>query len=88
MGHEIGDRLRDYWTTAEQLLPSFYSNTLKCDRFLHFASFTLEATEIYRQANNYDRLWKIRTIFDTLNEKRRSLHTKCEKRASMSSTQR
>jgi hypothetical protein len=33
MGHEIRDRLRDYWTTAEQFLMSFYSNTFKRDRF-------------------------------------------------------
>jgi hypothetical protein len=29
MGHDIRGRLRDYWTTAEQFLTSFYSNTLK-----------------------------------------------------------
>jgi hypothetical protein len=41
-GHKIIHRLRDYWTmlsnwtTAEQLLTSFYNNTLKRGRFLHF----------------------------------------------------
>jgi hypothetical protein len=44
---------------------------LKRDRFLHilrYLHFTDNSLEIDRQADNYDRLWKIRTIFDTLND--------------------
>jgi hypothetical protein len=44
---------------------------VKRDRFLHilrFLHFTDNNAEIDRQSDNYDRLWKIRTIFDTLNE--------------------
>jgi hypothetical protein len=47
-----------------------YSNIMKRDRVLHiplFLHFTDNNAEIDRQAENYDRLWKIRTIFDTLN---------------------
>jgi hypothetical protein len=40
IGHDIRDRLRDYWTTAHQLLRSFYSNTLQHDRFLRILRFT------------------------------------------------
>jgi hypothetical protein len=71
MSHYIRDRLRDYWPTAEQFLTSFYSSTMKRDRFLNilrFSHFTDNNAEIDRQADNYDRLLKIRTIFDTLNE--------------------
>jgi hypothetical protein len=71
MGHDIRDKLRDYWTTAKQFLASFYSKTLKRGRFLHilrFLHFTDNNAEIDRQADNYDRLWKIRTIFDALND--------------------
>ncbi|PNF31295.1 hypothetical protein B7P43_G12669, partial [Cryptotermes secundus] len=49
----------------------FYSNTMKRDRFLHilrFLHFAGNNTETDRNANSYDRLWKIRTIFDTLND--------------------
>jgi hypothetical protein len=44
---------------------------LKCGRFLHilrFLYFTDNNAEIDRQADNYDRLWKIQTISDTLND--------------------
>jgi predicted nucleotidyltransferase len=71
MDYDIRDRLRDYWVTAEQFLKSFCSNTMKRDRFLHilrFLHFTDNNAEIDIQADNYDRLWKIRTMFDTLNE--------------------
>jgi hypothetical protein len=70
MGHDIRDRLRDYWSTTEQFFTPFYSNTMKRDRFLHilrFLHFTDNNTDIDKQADDYDRLWKIRTIFDTLN---------------------
>jgi hypothetical protein len=71
MGHDIRDRLRDYWSTAEQFLTPSYSKTLKRGRFLHilrFLHFTDNNAETDRQADNYDRPWKIRTIFVTLNE--------------------
>jgi hypothetical protein len=71
MGHDIRDRIKDYWSTAEQFHTPFYSNTMKRDRFLHilrFLHFTDNNAEIDRKAYNYDRLWKIRTIFDTLND--------------------
>ncbi|PNF14142.1 hypothetical protein B7P43_G17736 [Cryptotermes secundus] len=70
MGHDIRDRLKDYCSTAEQFATPFYSNTMKRDRFLHILRFLHSAdsnTETDRNADNYDRLWKIRTIFDTLN---------------------
>jgi hypothetical protein len=44
---------------------------MKCDRFLHvlcLLHFTDNSIEIDRQANNYDQLWKIKTIFDTQND--------------------
>ncbi|PNF30070.1 hypothetical protein B7P43_G04241 [Cryptotermes secundus] len=44
---------------------------MKRDSFLHilhFPHFADNNTETDRNADSYDRLWKIRTIFDTLNE--------------------
>jgi hypothetical protein len=35
MGHDIRDRIKDYWSTAEQFHTPFYSNAMKRDRFLH-----------------------------------------------------
>ncbi|PNF35735.1 hypothetical protein B7P43_G16134 [Cryptotermes secundus] len=70
MGHDIRDRLKDYWSTAEQFATRFYSNTMKCDRFLHILCFLhfADNTKTDRNADSYDRLWKIRTIFDTLSD--------------------
>jgi hypothetical protein len=71
MGHDVRDTLKDYWSTAEQFATPFYSNTMKRDRFLHilrFLHFADNNTETDRNADSYDRLWKIRTIFDTLND--------------------
>ncbi|PNF38713.1 hypothetical protein B7P43_G16719 [Cryptotermes secundus] len=66
MGHDIRDRLKDYWSTAEQFATPFYSNTMKRDRFLHILCFHFvdNNTKTDRNADSYDRLWKIRTIFD------------------------
>jgi hypothetical protein len=50
------------------LREGFHSNTLKLDRFLHILQFlcsTENNAEIEKQADNFDRIWKIRTIFDT-----------------------
>jgi hypothetical protein len=77
MGHNIRDRIRDYWATAEQFLTSHYGHTLKRDRFLHilsFLHFTGNNAETDRQVVNYDRLGKIRTISDILN----NAYEKCQ----------
>ncbi|XP_023719041.1 piggyBac transposable element-derived protein 4-like [Cryptotermes secundus] len=71
MGHNIRDRLKDYWSTAEQFCTPFYSNTMKREcflRILHFIHFADNSTEIDRNADSYDGQWKIRIIFDTLND--------------------
>jgi hypothetical protein len=59
------------WSPGEQVHTSSYSNIMKRDRFLHilrFLNFTDNNAEIDIQADNYDRLWKIRTIFNSLND--------------------
>ncbi|PNF22859.1 hypothetical protein B7P43_G16576, partial [Cryptotermes secundus] len=71
MGHDIGERLTDYWPNLKQFATPFYSETMKRDRFLHilrFLHFAHNSTEIDRNADSYDRLWKIQIIFDTLND--------------------
>jgi hypothetical protein len=71
VGHDIRDKMRDYWATAEQFITYFYSNTLKRGRFLHillFLHFTNNNAKIDKQADNYDRLWRIRTNFESLSD--------------------
>jgi hypothetical protein len=63
--------MRDNWSTAEQFLTSFYSNTFKRDRSFHILRFLHNRdnnAEIDRKANNFNQLWKFRTIFDILND--------------------
>jgi hypothetical protein len=67
MANDIRDRLRDYWTSAEQFLTFFYNKTLKRDQFIHILNFIDNNAETGRQ-DNYDRLWKIRIIFVSLND--------------------
>jgi hypothetical protein len=69
--HDIRARIRDYWATAEQFLTSFYGNTLKRDRPVHilrFLHYRGNNSETDRKVDIFDRLWEIRTIFDTLND--------------------
>jgi hypothetical protein len=71
MGHDIRDSLKDYWTVTEQFCTPFYSKTMICNRFLHilqYLHFSNNQNAIDNNEPNYDRLWKIRHIFDTLNK--------------------
>jgi hypothetical protein len=71
MGHDRRDRLKDYWTTRERCFVAFYRNTLKQDRFFHtlrFLHFSDNKNEPDKTNENYDRLWKMITIFENLKD--------------------
>jgi hypothetical protein len=71
MGHDIRDTLKDYWSTLEQFHTTSFSATMKQDRFFHILQYLHFVDNDKKPDKNdpgYDRLWKIRTIFDTLNE--------------------
>jgi hypothetical protein len=44
MGHDNRDTIKYYWSTNElcYAYALFYSNVMKCDRFLHIMSYLLE----------------------------------------------
>jgi hypothetical protein len=69
-GHDIRDTLTVYWTTAEQFsMPSF--GKMKQDRFCHilrYLHFTDNRDKPDKRNNNSDRLWKMGTISDMLND--------------------
>ena len=69
MGHEIRDTLHDYWSRFRQLHTLFCDETLTRDRVLHILHFLYFAENSHRSDNGkeYDQLWNIRTVFDTLN---------------------
>ena len=72
MGHEQCHSLKDYWSREEQYYTPFYSNVMARDRFFHilrFLHFENNDDPPNRDDPDYDRLWKIRRIFDTLNNK-------------------
>jgi hypothetical protein len=71
MGHDIKDTLKAYWSTSEQFSTPFYGKTMKRDRFFHilrFLHFSNNRNEPDKTDNKFDRLWKMRTIFDKLSD--------------------
>jgi len=70
MGHELKDTLHDYWPRLRQLHNLFYGENTTRDRFLHIQCFLHFADNSQRpdKGEEYDRLWKLRTFFDKVNE--------------------
>jgi len=59
----------DYWLRLRQLHTPFYGETMTRDRFLHRLHFLHFAdNSLRRDRVEYDRLWKPRTLLNTLNK--------------------
>jgi hypothetical protein len=59
MGHDVKDMPKIYWFTAVKLLRPFYTDTMKCDRFLHrlrFLHFSDNMNQPDKNDNNNGRL--------------------------------
>ncbi|PNF36309.1 hypothetical protein B7P43_G00540 [Cryptotermes secundus] len=72
MGHDQRDTLKDYWSRDEQYYTPFYNNTMVRNCFFHilrFLHFENNEAPPNRDDPEYDRLWKIRQIFNSLNSK-------------------
>jgi len=72
MGHCQHHSLKDYWSREEQYCTPFYSSVMARDRFFHilrFLHFENSDDHLNHDDPNYDRLWKIQKIFDTLKNK-------------------
>ena len=70
MGHGVRDKLTDYWSTMDQLYTPFYDTMMKRGRYLHmlrYLHFTDNRNEPDRTDEKYERLWKIRDLFEILN---------------------
>ena len=70
MGHGVRDKLTDYWSTLDQLYIPFYGTMMKWDQYLHilhYLHFTDNRNEPDRTDEKYDRLCKIRNLFEILN---------------------
>ena len=70
MGHALKDTPRDYRSTLGQLHNPFYGETMSWDRFFHILRFLHFADNSHRpdEGEEYDWLWKLRTVFDKMNE--------------------
>jgi len=70
MGHGLKDTLHDYWLRLRQTRTPFFGETMAQDRFLHILRFLHFADNSQRpdEGKECDQLWKIRTVFDKLNE--------------------
>jgi len=72
MGYCKWDKLTKYWSRAYNYHTTFYGNCMKRDRFFHilrYLHFTDNENEPDMTDKNSDRLWKIRNLFEILNEK-------------------
>ena len=72
IGHCIWDELTDYWSRADNFHTTFYGNAMPWDRYLHilrFLHFTDNKKVRDTKDENSDRFWKIRNLFDILNDK-------------------
>ena len=69
-GHELKDTLHDYLSKLGQLHTPFYSENMTRDRFLQILPFLHFAHSSQKpdEGEEYDRLWKLRTVFDILHE--------------------
>jgi len=71
MGHCIRDELTGYWSSADNFHTTLYGNAMPWDRYLHilhFQHFTDKKKVSDMKDENSDRLWKIRNLFDILND--------------------
>jgi len=66
MRHELKDTLHDYWSRLRQLHNPFYGETMTRDKFLHILRFLHfeDISQIPDEGEEYDRLRKLRTVFD------------------------
>lgn len=72
MGHCNLDQLKKYWSRAYNYHTTFYGNCMRRDRFFHilrYLHFTDNENEPDMTDENSDRLWKMRNLFEILNEK-------------------
>ena len=69
MGHGVRDRLTDCWSTLDQLYTPYCGTMMKRDQYLHillYLHFADNRNEPGRTDENFDRLWKIRDLFEIL----------------------
>jgi len=70
MRHILKDTMHDYWSRLKQMHTPYYGETTTRDRLLHILWFLHFADNSWRPkpGEEYDNLWKLRTVFDTLNQ--------------------
>ncbi|GFU21061.1 piggyBac transposable element-derived protein 4 [Trichonephila clavipes] len=70
MGHIEKDSIQDYWTTDNLIETPIFKELMPRDRFLmilKFLHFSDNSLKESRDSPTYDRLWKIRKVFDSFN---------------------
>lgn len=70
MGHVDKDSIQDYWSTDELVETPIFRKIMARDRFkmvLKFLHFSNNSEKLNTDNPFYDRLWKVREIFDLLN---------------------
>ncbi|GFY14325.1 piggyBac transposable element-derived protein 4 [Trichonephila clavipes] len=70
MGHIEKNSLQDYWTTDNLIETPIFREVIPRDRFLMILKFLLFSDNSLKESRDsptYDRLWKMRKVFDSFN---------------------
>lgn len=81
MGHVEKDSIQEYWSTDELVETPIFRKVMPRDRFkmiLKFLHFSNNSDKLNRDNPFYDRLWKIREIFDMINESYKEAYNPAE----------
>ncbi|GFW09251.1 uncharacterized protein K02A2.6 [Trichonephila clavipes] len=70
MGHVDKDNIKEYWSTDPMLETPFFKKIMPRDRFLNLLRYLHFENNDHapdKTASDYDRLWKLRNVFNSLN---------------------
>jgi hypothetical protein len=70
MGHNQHDTLKEYWSGDPMCHAPLYSHVMRRNKFFHilqFLYFENNENNPDRNRDDYERLWKLRRVFDYLN---------------------
>ncbi|XP_035217856.1 piggyBac transposable element-derived protein 4-like [Stegodyphus dumicola] len=84
MGHIDKDSLKDYWSTDEMIETPFFGKAIARDRYLNilrFLHFSDNKLAPNKEDPEYDRMWKIRNVFEILNYRFKEIYDPTEELA-------
>ncbi|GFY22396.1 piggyBac transposable element-derived protein 4 [Trichonephila clavipes] len=84
MGHVDKDNIKEYWSTDPMLETPFFKKIMPRDRFLNLLRYLHFENNDHapdKTASDYDRLWKLRNVFNSLNNSFQEIYDPTEELA-------